>query len=193
MGYGFIREANAETLILPQAKEGISPEFLTECVSRSFYHDLRKEDALENGERWVVDEDFIPRYKSTATVVIEGIRPVEDAAAVSKKEVCGEYVMWTGLGYPPCSVIVPVWCSADGVDDGLRGLEPDGTSRLGNEAKARRAAVFPKMPGGNTKYIDLSTLSNERGDGFLQTLVPQNLHTYDVIRRKRDNRESASR
>ena len=88
----------------------ISAEYLTETVSRSFYHDVRGEDALKSGERWAVDEDFIPRYKSTATIVIEGIAPVADSGSVTAADIVPQYIMWTGLGYPPCSEIVPVWC-----------------------------------------------------------------------------------
>lgn len=188
-GYGFIREDNAAHLILPEIKNGITPEFLTETVSRSFYHDLRKADALESGERWAIDEDFIPRYKSTATIVIEGCRPSADASKLSRKDIVNEYVMWTGIGYPPCSEIVPVWCDESGVNSDLRGIQPGGTCRLGNLARQRRDQVFPAQRGGNSKYIDLQTLKNDEGSGFLQVLVPQNLKTYELFRRKRDNGE----
>lgn len=190
-GYGYVREANAEHLICPVLSGGdrISPEYLTETVSRSFYHDVRGEDALLQNERWAVDEDFIPRYKSTATIVIEGMQPVADIDAVTAADVVPQYIMWTGLGYPPCSEIVPVWCHADGVRADLRGTGPGGTSPMGNVVKQRRAEVFPKRKGGNTKYIDLNVLSNDRGTGYLQTLVPKNIETYRIISYRRDNGE----
>lgn len=186
-GYGYVREANAEYLIGEALKEGaISAEFLTEDASRSFYHDVRKVDALESPERWAVDEDFIPRYKSTATIVIEGCIPVEDASLITSKDVVPEYIMWTGLGYPPCAEIVPVWCHQDGVNDELRGLQANGTSELCNTVKKRRGEVFPKRKGGNTKYIDTNVLRNENGTGYLQTIVPKNRETYHLISLKRD-------
>lgn len=186
-GYGYIREANAEKLLAPHIEAGdITPEFLTETVSRSFYHDLRGEDALATGERWAVDEDFIPRYKSTATIVIEGCEPLAKGETPEREFIITEYVMWTGLGYPPCAEIVPVWCHKDGVADVLRGLEAGGTSKMGNIVKSRRGEVFPNRKGGNTKYIDIRTLRNDKGTGYLQTLVPKNLETYSIIKRKRD-------
>ncbi|MDE5663680.1 MAG: hypothetical protein K2I37_06580 [Muribaculaceae bacterium] len=187
-GYGYVREANAEHMICPVLKsEGkISAEYLTEDVSRSFYHDVRREDALAGSERWVVDEDFIPRYKSTATVVIEGVAPVADIDSVRAADIVPQYVMWTGLGYPPCAEIVPVWCHPAGVREDLRGIGPDGTSPMGNLVKARRGEVFPPRRGGNTKYIDLRVLSNAEGTGYLQTLVPRNRETYRVISSRRD-------
>ena len=190
-GYGYVREANAEHMICPvlDAAGKISPEYLTEVVSRSFYHDVRHQDALESGERWAVDEDFIPRYKSTATIVIEGVPPVDDIDAVCAADIVPQYIMWTGLGYPPCSEIVPVWCHSRGVREDLRGIGPDGTSPMGNIVKKRRGEVFPPRKGGNTKYIDLQVLSNSEGTGYIQTLVPRNKETYRLISDRRDRGE----
>ncbi len=189
-GYGYVREANAEVLLADVIADGaVTPEFLTEKVSRSFYHDVRKKDALEAGERWVVDEDFIPRYKSTATIVIEGIRPLKSIDEATPETIVPQYIMWTGLGYPPVTEIYPVWCHADGVEQGLRGTGPNGTSPIGNLSKQRRAEVFPTEKSNKHKYIDLDVLVNEKGTGYLQVLKPLNHQTYQIISHKRDNGE----
>ena len=96
--------------------------------------------------------------------------------------------MWTGLGYPPCSEIMPVWCSPDGVDKSLRGLGKNGHSEMGDIVKARRDEVFPIRKGNGEKYIDMKKLFNEDGTGYVQVLVPQNLETYRKIREKRDGK-----
>ena len=100
-----------------------------------------------------------------------------------------EYIMWTGLGYPPCSEIVPVWCHKDGVREDLRGLQANGTSDMCNIVKKRRSEVFPKRKGGNSKYIDTHVLRNDAGTGYLQILVPKNRETYRIISEKRDKGE----
>lgn len=183
-GYGFIREANAEHLLRPYAVSSeITPELLTESISRSFYHDLKKTDYAVSGDRWVIDQDFIPRYKSTATIVIEGCKPVDDASNITPAQLKNEYIMWTGMGYPPCAEIIPVWCSEDGVDDDLRGIGPNGRSPMCDKVKKRRAEVFPIHKGNGDKYIDMSKLFNENATGYIQVLVPQNLQTYDKIRK----------
>lgn len=185
-GYGYVREANAEHLLAPYIERGeIWPETLTEEVSRSFYHDLKKRDYAGSGERWVVDQDFIPRYKSTATIVIEGMEPVADAQSVTPAQVADQYIMWTGLGYPPCAEIVPVWCRVDGVQSDLRGISANGHSAMGDKVKARRNEVFSLRRGNKDKYIDMPKLYNEQGTGYVQTLVPQNLEVYKAIRDKR--------
>lgn len=186
-GYGFVREANACHLLAPYVKrKDITPELFTEVLSRSFYHDLRKKDCASSGERWIIDQDFIPRYKSTATVVIEGCRPQDGTVIPSADFIANQYIMWTGLGYPPCSEIMPVWCTPDGVDEELRGLGPMGHSVMGDRVKARRDEVFPIHKGNGDKYIDMARLINEFGNGYIQVLVPKNLETYRKVKEERD-------
>lgn len=188
-GYGYVREANAETLLAPYVEaRAVTPEVLTEDVSRSFYHSLYGRDMLRDTDRWLIDQDFIPRYKSTATIVIEGCEPLMSSDEASPELVADQYVMWTGLGYPPVSEIVPVWCAPDGVEEGLRGIGPNGTSPIGNVARKRRDEVFPLHHDNGDKYIDVTRLVNEQGTGYLQTLPPLNRQTYERIRTRRDRR-----
>lgn len=190
-GYGYIREANALKLITPAAGEGaVSPEFLTETVSRSFYHDLFGRDVsadytdpAKTPDKWVIDQDYIPRYTSTATIVIEGCRPSDDLLSPAS-----EYIMWTGLGYPPCSEIVPVTCHPDGVAPDLQGTEPNGHSKMSDLVRQRRDECFSIRRGSGNKYIDLSRLYNPEGTGYVQILRPQNKEVYDLINRRRDHR-----
>lgn len=179
-GYGFIREANALHLLRPAAeRKAITPEMLTEEVSRSFYHDCFGKDMAEGTEEgWIIDQDFIPRYKSCATIVIEGCAPQGERPAGAGDE----YVMWTGLGYPPCADIYAVTSGPDGVDPDLRGLMPDGHSKASDTSKKRRDEVFPKHYGNGDKYICLSRLRNPEGTGFLQTIPPRNLKRYKQYR-----------
>ncbi|MDE6753435.1 MAG: C45 family peptidase [Muribaculaceae bacterium] len=187
-GYGFVREANACHILEPYAAKGeITPELLTETVSRSFWHDMKQRDYANGPDRWVIDQDFIPRFKSTATIVIEGCKPISSKSELSKQFIENEYIMWTGLGYPPCSEIMAVRCMSEGVDEALKGSLPNGHSTQGDKVKARRAEVFPITKGNGEKYIDMSRLFNEEGTGYVQTLVPINLATYKRERERRDN------
>ncbi len=183
-GYGYVREADAETLLAPYVEtRAVTPEVLTEDVSRSFYHALYGRDMLQDPDRWLIDQDFIPRYKSTATIVIEGCEPA--SGPLSPEDVAAQYVMWTGLGYPPVAEMVPVWCAPDGVDPGLRGTGPGGTSPMGNLARQRRDEVFPLHHDNGDKYIDTERLVNAEGTGYLQVIPPQNRETYAKYYRNR--------
>lgn len=176
-GFGFIREANAIHLLDSAARaHAVTPELLTETLSRSFYHDLFKADMAAGEEPgWIIDQDFIPRYKSCATIVIEGACPENPRPE--------EYVMWTGLGYPPCADIYPVTPGPEGVNPDLRGTEPGGHSKASDLARQRRDEVFPMHFDNGDKYIDLSALRNPRQTGYLQTIVPRNHEVYRKFRK----------
>lgn len=184
-GFGFVREANALHHLRPAAeRKDITPEFLTETLSRTFYHDLMGKDMAEGFEDgWIIDQDFIPRYKSCATIVIEGCVPSDGMVRNAGKQ----YVMWTGLGYPPCADIYPVTEGPQGVDPDLRGIQENGHSKASDISKRRRDEVFPMHYGNGDKYIRLSRLRNSEGTGYLQVIPVQNLKIY---RKFRENRSS---
>lgn len=88
--------------------EGIGTDFLFNGLSRSFRHeflgidllaDYRKleEGGFTNGI--AVDQDFIPRRSTSASVVVHGVAGGDDPLHT---------VLWTMLGYPLCSTAVPV-------------------------------------------------------------------------------------
>ncbi len=165
-GYGQIRERNAIHLLRPYVEVGrVEPYTLTDILSCSFYHDLYGADMAASGERYLIDQDYIPRYTTTASVAIE------------------DGVMWTALGYPPVAELTPVWCAPDGVHPDLRGTLPDGHSPAGDRASARKAQVFSVGDGNRDRYVDLSRLINPQGTGFMQVLRIQNRQTYDRFHR----------
>lgn len=177
-GYGQIRERNALELLKPYAgTPSITPATFTEELSCSFHHSLHGCDMLLSGSEWIVDQDFIPRYTTTASVVIEGVAPDSPAQASPGLE----YVMWTALGYPPCAEVVPVWCSPQGVDADLRGLGEKGTSALCDRAKARKAEVFCAPDGNSSRYIHTPALLGETG--YLARFRRLNRQTYARLRR----------
>lgn len=179
-GYGQIRYRNAVHLLTPYlGKPSISPATFTEGLSCSFFHSLYGTDMSANGAEWIVDQDFIPRYTTTASIVIEGVSP-SDAPATDAGL---RYVMWTALGYPPCAEVLPVWCSPTGVDKSLRGLEQDGTSEMCNRAKRRKAEVFSAPDGNASRYLHMPALINGNGTGYLSHLRKLNRETYARLRR----------
>lgn len=178
-GFGQIRERNAEHLLAPFARaHTVEPYTLTDSLSCSFYHDLYGCDMAGSGATYIVDQDFIPRYTTTASVAIEGVPEGGKADADELARIGERYVMWVAMGYPPCAQLTPVWCRPGGVDEGLRGLEAEGTSRLGNEAKARKACVFDVSDGNRSRYVDLRALRS-----FMPQLRRQNRDIFDKITR----------
>lgn len=150
-GYGYIRCANAAHLIAPAAaRRDISPELLTDTVSRSFYHSLFGRDmAAAAADRYIVDQDFIPRESSVASIVIEGTTP-------------GDMVMWTLAGYPPAGHVVPV--TVDSVPRCLRPVAPGWHSPEWDASRARKALIFPIRRGSGPRYIDVDALRRISGE-----------------------------
>ena len=168
-GYGYIREVNAHYFLDKAAIEkNVSPEFLTETVSRTFYHSVFEKDFTNSGESWIIDQDFIPRYTSTATCAIEG----------------GTFpVMWIGIGYPPASEIRAVTMNAP-VPSELRGTLPNGHSQLCDAAVAAKHRAFKISRGNGEKYIYLPVLYNKSGDGAAQIAKKKNQKYYKSARKR---------
>lgn len=144
-GYGYIREANAKHLLTPYIEgDSITASTFTEGLSRSFYHSLIGRDFSVGSDKWVIDQDFIPRRSSSASVVIEGVLPGEDPTLS---------IMWTMIGYPPCSHVVPVMI--DNVPLELQPDEKTGKSVLCDEVVNRKHQVFSIKRGSGSHYLDM--------------------------------------
>lgn len=142
-GYGYIRDSTARLLLTPVVRDRkTEPATFTDFMSRSFYHSLLGIDAAKSDDEWVVDQDFIPRATSAASVVIEGgQRPV----------------MWVMAGYPPCSVALPAT-----VDSVPRPLLPEGSDwvcPMSRSVRALRDSIaFPITRGSGPRYINMKAL-----------------------------------
>lgn len=79
---------------------GMDHRFLFNSLSRSYRHEvLGVNYDAQNAPRMAVDANFIPRGYTSAAMVIEGVRPGENPLHT---------VMWTLLGYPACTVALPL-------------------------------------------------------------------------------------
>lgn len=149
-GLGYIRYDNACALLEPRLKRrDIVAQTFTDTLSRSFYHSLMGRDpvASDTSLRWLVDQDFIPRHSTSATVVIEGRSPGEGP------------LMWVALGYPPCAVTMQA--TVGSVPEPLRPDRRTWRSPACDASLERKARVFPITRGNGPKYIDVYELRKE--------------------------------
>lgn len=172
-GAGYIRYDNAVRLFSQAAAEGcITPEWITGVCSRSFYHTLLERDF--SGDEWVVDQDFIPRRSTSASLVIEGVKNGESPAFTT---------MWTILGYPPCSVVLPVWLGCEG---GVPALLQAGAgsmrSPLCEWANALKREAFPIERGSGSHYLHMASLFRPDGSGISQQLLRLETEVYTESR-----------
>ena len=178
-GMGYVRDGNAKYLLAPHIKAGdFEPWMFTEKFSRTFYHSLLDKDFTNSGDEWIVDQDFIPRRISTASIAIEGVLPGESPILTT---------MWIALGYPPCAETFAARVdAAGGVPEMLKGSSDNHHSPQCNLVRSRHAEVFSIERGNGKHYLNLSKLYNKEGTGYCQQLVPKNMATYHLERAKRE-------
>ena len=142
-GLGQVRYDNACALLAPYIDEAdISPEVLTDYLSRSFYYSPDRSD--KSSAETVVDKDFIPRHSTSASIAIEGVNTPDSTSSM---------VMWTLMGYPPCGVTEPV--TIDSIPDNLL-PDANGGCKASREANALKKRVFYRKNG--DRYIRMPQL-----------------------------------
>ncbi len=169
-GYGYIRYATASGLFENQTKNGkLSFEFLINDVPRCLIHSFTKTDltkslpADESESNYIFFRDYIPRHSTSAAIVVQGVKEKESASLTT---------MWTILGFPLTSVIVPVWLLEDGTMPKVLQADETGNAPLCNVALQLKDKVFSPQNDANENYLNLSALMNKENSGVRQKLIP---------------------
>lgn len=129
------------------------PLDIIDSLSRSYRHEVLGIDLVRDSSSFLlstsglaVDQDFIPRNSTSASVVITGAGDGDDPLSC---------VMWAALGYPPCSVAVPVPVSVrDCVPEALQGTGK-ATSFCGLSAWLKKTYIFRSDVSSMSRYADL--------------------------------------
>lgn len=169
-GYGFIRYENAQKAFQAMRAEGFTPERIFQRVSRSYYNNLLDIDLMNpaqspnNRTGWFVEQDFIPRGESTASIVIQGVKPGMNPELTT---------MWTALGYPSTAIAIPLWVKMGEEQPSLVTYrESLGTAPLCKYASRLKENVYPIHYGNGQKYLRWQLLWNDEGTGYIQKLRP---------------------
>lgn len=159
-GMGYIRYQNAEYLLHKAYATGtLSAEWVFSSASRSFYHAILGNDALSSSPNgWAVDQDFIPRNSSSASVVVEGVSKGENPDATT---------IWSVIGYPPCSYAVASWVKAKNEIAAVIANSDEGRSSVNRMAVALKREVFPISRGNGSKYMRTDVIARA-----IETLRP---------------------
>ncbi|MBP3565370.1 MAG: hypothetical protein J6J77_07050 [Alistipes sp.] len=173
-GMGYIRYQNAEYLLHKAYATGaLSAEWIFSSASRSFYHAILGNDALSSSPNgWAIDQDFIPRNSSSASVVVEGVRKGENPDATT---------IWSVIGYPPCSYAVAAWVKAkDEIADVIAAAD-NGRSAVNRLAVALKREVFPISRGNGSKYMRVDVIAHA-----IDALRPYEMKSMHVAASVRD-------
>ena len=153
-GMGYVRYSTANEILQKAWIRGeqFTPQWIFNNLSRSYYNSLLGIDLNKNPELapdgWFVDQDFIPRRSTSASIVVKGVKKGENPNLT---------VMWTILGYPPVGIAVPLFVAngADQPKDVLKGSGKGDNCRMCDLALARRAEVFPLKRGNGKNYVNV--------------------------------------
>lgn len=169
-GYGYIRYETAKGLFENQSKDGkISFEFLINDVPRCLVHSFTNTDltkslpANEKETDYVYFRDYIPRHSTSAAIVVQGIKKGESESLTT---------MWSILGFPLTSVIIPVWLLEDGTLPKILQADETGNAPLCDLALRLKDKVFPIQNDASDNYLNLSALMNKKNTGIRQKLIP---------------------
>ena len=168
-GMGYIRQQNALDIISRESMfSQITPHWIFNKLSRSFYHsfmgtDLTSpESSPERFTGWVMDQDYIPRRSSTASVAIQGVKPGENPEMT---------IMWTVLGYPPAGVAVPVLLKAGAPSVLVKNTRSDNAPAC-DMALALKYKTFSNKRGSGQRYMNFNLIYNSNRTGYMQELAP---------------------
>jgi len=176
-GYGFIRHETAhDHFVWRMAMAGsITADFLVLEAARSLRHSLLGTDLWRGplprdaGDRTIINfNDYVARYHTVSAMVVEGVRPGEDASLTT---------LWTVLGCPLTTPVFPVWVDGDAdLPAVLRG-GAGGESPLNRASLDLKPRLWPLGKGSGHNYLDLAALINAAGTGILQRVLAEDRRT----------------
>ena len=183
-GSGQIRYKTAEDLFYQAAQQNnLTIRFILQDVSRSLWHSLTKTDlknmCTENPleQRFVNFTDFIPRYFTSSAVAIQGVKPGENVDFTT---------MWTVLGFPLSSVVVPLWLCVGENQPSVVLLDKNGVAPMCDKAIRLKAQLFPITRSYGENYLNINALYNVNNSGIMQKLKPIEDQIFDTAIKKLD-------
>ena len=183
-GSGQIRYKTAEDLFYQAAQQNnLTVRFILQDVSRSLWHSLTKTDLKKSGtenpgeQKFVNFTDFIPRYFSSAAVVIQGVKSGENVDYTT---------MWTVLGFPLTSVVTPLWLCMGKDQPSAVMLDKNGIAPLCDKAIKLKQQLFPIKHSYGENYINVNALYNDAGTGIMQRLKPLDDLIFDETAKRLD-------
>lgn len=141
---------------------------LIRSIPRNLRHglthiDLRDYEPATDEEQVMVHfTDYIPRYLTASSTLIQGVKAGEDPSHL---------VAWNFIGSPLTTVAVPLM-GTDHLPKVELGDE-NNHSLLCQQGLKRKEKLFPYVKGNGRNYMDLAQLINKQGTGILQRVMRQ--------------------
>ncbi|MDP4184526.1 MAG: carcinine hydrolase/isopenicillin-N N-acyltransferase family protein [Bacteroidota bacterium] len=167
---GLIRYNTAQELFdRASMTNSISYSFILKDVSRCLKHSLTKMNLYDNIPSttqepvFVNFRDFIPRYSTSAAIIVQGIKGNESPQLTT---------MWTILGSPLCSVVIPVWITKNHDLPAILAADTNGNAKLCTITLILKKQLFPIEKENGYDYLNLAALLSKDRNGIYQKIVP---------------------
>ena len=168
-GHGYIRyEAASDLFSWARLGDGISVEMILLEGTCDLKHalvgvDLTREPLppTEDARTIVNFTDFIPRFTTVGSMIVQGVRPGEDAAATT---IC------TVLGSPLTTPVVPVWVAHAERIPSMMFSRSSMAAGLNARSLALKDRLFPMKTVEGRSYLDRARVFNSAGTGTVQRL-----------------------
>jgi len=170
VGGGYIRYVTANKVFDDAVKHNeLSAQTILQQASRNLTHSLTEQNLWDyktipaGKKKYVHFLDYIPRSGSSSSIIIEG---------VNKDEAAENTVMWTMLGFPLTTVIIPIWQHSEMQLPQVMIFDEElNDSPLCHYALELKKEVFSMKWGHSKKYyINVNSLLNSDNKGFMQVL-----------------------
>ncbi len=168
-GHGYIRFDTTEKLFKEKLEGGkISHDFTLQEAGRSLYHSrtkinlAEKNDYQQDETTFAYFRDYVPRYSSVSSIVVRGMKPDETPDV---------YTMFTALGFPFTTVAYPIYFTGKDDFSVLLRSNQNGYAPICDASLKLKENCFPVTRGSGRDYIAINVLYNNKGTGYLQTLI----------------------
>lgn len=182
-GAGFIRREIAEKkLFRAMTENNLSVEFIIEEMMTSLENPVSEENARKNmkpadEENFFYFQDCINRYTSSSSVAIQGVKEDESPLLTT---------MWSKVGFPLSSAVVPVWITPEGHLPEVITAPSDENAEICDYALELKKKMVPARKGSRQNYINATKVYNTDGTGIVQLLQPLNREVFEKTIRKKE-------
>lgn len=181
-GAGYIRfETTEKNFYRAMGENNLSVPFLLEEMTTSLENPLSEENAKKDMKPADEDDffyfqDCINRYTSSSSIIIQGVKENESPLLTT---------MWSKIGFPLSSSVVPVWITPDGSLPEVVSAPENETAKLCDFALKLKKVMVPSTRGSRQNYINSTKVYNADGTGIVQRLKPLNNEIYKKTMKKK--------
>lgn len=171
-GQGYIRYETAKAIFNEHYEKDkhICLSFILKMADRNMLHSLTGVDVYKmdlpkdtTDKKFIPFRDFIVRYSTISSMVIQGVKPGEDPALTT---------LWTVLGFPLTTLVTPVWVAAGENMPSITMGEKGVTAPINKKSLLLKEKCFPVTYGHGKDYLNVSALLNAEENGIIQKLFP---------------------